>query len=77
MEAHYLARNGEATGAHLLCGLGGSINIFAGTAQRAPKFWCDHNLEWLYRLLKEPSRIGRMMKLPLFLVHVQQEKRRA
>ena len=72
----WMARNGEATGAHLLCGLGGSINIFAGTAQRAPKFWCDHNLEWLYRLLKEPSRIGRMMKLPLFLVHVQQEKRR-
>ena len=72
----WMARNGEATGAHLLCGLGGSINIYAGTAQRAPKFWCDHHLEWLYRLLKEPSRIGRMMKLPLFLVHVQQEKRR-
>jgi len=72
----WMAKNGKATGAHLLCGLGGSINVFAGTAQRAPKFWCDHNLEWLYRLLKEPSRIGRMMKLPLFLVHVQQEKRR-
>ena len=72
----WMAKNGEATGAHLLCGLGGSINIFAGTVERAPKFWCDHGLEWLYRLLKEPSRIGRMMKLPLFLVHVQQEKRR-
>jgi len=72
----WMAKNGKATGAHLLCGLGGSINVCAGTAQRAPKFWCDHNLEWLYRLLKEPSRIGRMMKLPLFLVHVQQEKRR-
>jgi len=72
----WMAKNGAATGAHLLCGLGGSINVFAGTAQRAPKFWCDHNLEWFYRLMKEPSRIGRMMKLPLFLVHVQQEKRR-
>jgi len=72
----WMAKNGEATGAHLLCGLGGSINIFAGTVERAPKFWCDHGLEWLYRLLKEPRRIGRMMKLPLFLVHVQQEKRR-
>ena len=72
----WIANNGTATGAHLLCGLGGSINIFAGTAERAPKFWCDHGIEWLYRLLKEPSRIGRMMKLPLFLIHVQQEKRR-
>ncbi len=72
----WMAKNGAATGAHLLCGLGGSINVFAGTAERAPKFWCDHNIEWLYRLLKEPRRIGRMMKLPLFLVHVQQEKRR-
>ena len=72
----WMAKNGEATGAHLLCGLGGSINIFAGTVERAPKFWCDHGLEWLYRLMKEPKRIGRMMKLPLFLIHVKQEKRR-
>ena len=72
----WMAKNGEATGAHLLCGLGGSINIFAGTVERAPKFWCDHGLEWFYRLMKEPKRIGRMMKLPLFLIHVKQEKRR-
>ena len=70
----WMARNGPATGAHLLCGLGGSLDIFAGTVERAPKFWSDHGLEWFYRLCKEPKRIGRMMKLPLFLVHVRQEK---
>ena len=43
---------------------------------RAPEFWQKHGLEWFYRLCKEPRRIGRMMKLPLFLVHVKQEKRR-
>ena len=43
--------------------------------ERAPKFWTDHGLEWFYRLCKEPRRIGRMMKLPLFLIHVKQEKR--
>ena len=69
-----MARNGPATGAHLLCGLGGSLDVFAGTVERAPKFWSDHGLEWFYRLCKEPKRIGRMMKLPLFLVHVRQEK---
>lgn len=71
----WMAKNGPATGAHLLCGLGGSLDVFAGVAERAPKFWCDHGLEWFYRLCKEPRRIGRMMKLPLFLVHVKREKR--
>ena len=72
----WMAKNGAATGAKLLCGLGGSLDVFAGTVERAPKFWCDHNLEWFYRLCKEPRRIGRMMKLPLFLVHVRQEKKK-
>jgi len=71
----WMKKNGEATGAKLLCGLGGSMDVFAGTVERAPKFWCDHGLEWFYRLCKEPRRIGRMMKLPLFLVHVKQEKK--
>lgn len=72
----WMAKNGPATGARLLCGLGGSLDVFAGTVERAPKFWSDHGLEWFYRLCKEPRRIGRMMKLPLFLVHVRQEKKR-
>lgn len=70
----FMAKYGEATGARLLLGLGGSLDVFAGVAQRAPAFYVDHNLEWFYRLIKNPSRIGRMMKLPLFLVHVAKEK---
>ena len=72
----WMAANGAATGASLLCGLGGSLDVFAGVVARAPKFWSDHGLEWFYRLCKEPRRIGRMMKLPLFLVHVRQERGR-
>ncbi len=72
----WIRENGPATGAHLLCGLGGSLDVFAGAVERAPRFWREHGLEWLYRLCKEPRRIGRMMKLPLFLVHVKQEKRK-
>ena len=49
---------------------------FVCEAQRAPEFYCKHNLEWFYRLIKNPSRAGRMMKLPLFLVHVAGEKRK-
>ena len=60
----------------LLLGLGGSLDVFAGVAKRAPDIFIKLGLEWFYRLLKQPSRIGRMMKLPLFLVHVSGEKRK-
>ena len=72
----WMAKNGVLSGAKLLCGLGGSLDVFAGVAERAPKFWTDHGLEWFYRLCKEPKRLGRMMKLPKFLVHVKQEKKK-
>lgn len=72
----FMASYGHATGAKLLLGLGGSMDVFAGVARRAPQFYVDHNLEWFYRLVKNPSRMGRMMKLPLFLVHVAASKKR-
>ena len=54
----------------LMLGLGGSLDVFAGNVRRAPLFFRKLGLEWLYRLLKEPKRIGRMMKLPAFLWRV-------
>ncbi len=42
---------------------------------RAPDFYGKHNREWFYRVIKNPSRAGRMMKLPLFLVHVAGAKK--
>lgn len=66
----FMAKYGAQAGARLMLGLGGSLDVFAGVAQRAPDFYVNHNLEWFYRLIKNPSRFGRMMKLPLFLVHV-------
>ena len=64
----WMVEHGPATGAHLMVGLGGSLDVFAGVVERAPKFWTDHGLEWFYRLCKEPRRIGRMARLPLVLV---------
>ena len=63
-----MAAHGAACGAKLLVGLGGSLDVFAGQVKRAPETWQNLGLEWLYRLIKQPSRIGRMAKLPLFLV---------
>ena len=64
----WVAANGEAAGAKLYIGLGGSLDVFAGKVERAPEGFQKLGLEWLYRLMKQPSRIGRMAKLPLFLV---------
>ena len=44
-------------------GLGGSFDVYTGHVERAPKWWVDHNLEFAYRLLKEPKRIKRQIYL--------------
>jgi len=54
-------------------GVGGSIDVFAGTVQRAPEFFCKTGLEWFYRLMKEPWRAKRMTDLPKFAVTVLKE----
>ncbi|SMC47848.1 WecB/TagA/CpsF family glycosyltransferase [Papillibacter cinnamivorans] len=66
----WMRKNRNALQASLLVGLGGSLDVFAGEASRAPEFMIRLGLEWFYRLLKEPRRIGRMAKLPLFLLAV-------
>lgn len=62
----WIAAHGAQTGARLLIGLGGSLDVFAGKVERAPEQFQKLGLEWLYRLAKQPSRIGRMARLPLF-----------
>ena len=67
-QEYWMIEHGPATWAKLMAGLGGSLDVFAGVARRAPEAWQKLGLEWLYRLLREPRRIGRMARLPLFLV---------
>ncbi len=43
-------------------GLGGSYDVYVGAVPRAPKWWLDHNLEFAYRLLRQPKRLGRNLK---------------
>lgn len=73
-QEYWMIECGPGTGASFLIGLGGSLDVFAGTVKRAPGIWQKLGLEWLYRLLKQPSRIGRMAKLPLFLVSAVRAK---
>ncbi len=52
-------------------GLGGSFDVYTGHVERAPKWWVDHNLEFAYRLIKQPSRITRQIHLVKFLALVK------
>lgn len=57
-----------------MAGLGGSLDGFAGNVRRAPRWMIRLQLEWLYRLCKEPKRLGRMMRLPKFLLAVYKQR---
>ncbi len=46
----------------VLVGVGGSFDVLSGMKKRAPEFFLKHNLEWLYRILKEPKRFGRFFR---------------
>jgi len=51
-------------------GLGGSFDVYTGQVQRAPAWWVEHHMEWLYRLLQEPTRIKRQVHLGRFLLRI-------
>lgn len=57
-------------------GVGGSFDVLSGEAKRAPKFVQKFHVEWLYRLLKQPSRYRRMLALPVFIKEVYKQKKR-
>jgi len=56
--------------------IGAVFDFYAGTARRAPMWWQEHSLEWLYRLIKEPGRMWKRYIIgnPLFILYVIKEK---
>jgi len=57
-------------GVPVAIGVGGTLDVFSGRVLRAPVWMQKSNLEWLYRLLKEPQRAMRMLALPKFVLRV-------
>jgi len=55
-------------------GIGGSLDVISGNLPRAPSFMQRFGLEWLFRLLKEPSRFSRMKRIPEFVIEVIRSK---
>ena len=65
-QENWIYKYKDRLNARLAIGAGGCIDVFAGNVQRAPEFYCKHGIEWLYRLIKQPSRFVRMLALPKF-----------
>ena len=73
----WLARYGERLGVPVMMGVGGSFDVVAGKLKRAPAAFRRLGLEWLFRLLQEPRRIGRMAALPVFALKVLRDGEKA
>jgi len=63
----WIARNQPRLKCKMAMGIGGSFDFIAGIVPRAPIWMQKNGLEWLYRLYLQPSRIGRMTRLPRFV----------
>ncbi|OPY13631.1 MAG: putative N-acetylmannosaminyltransferase [Syntrophus sp. PtaB.Bin138] len=73
-EKWYARHRDALTHVRIVQGIGGTLDTIAGKVKRAPEAWCRYNLEWLYRLIHDPRRIGRQKVLPLFVALVMREK---
>ncbi|GAB6257403.1 MULTISPECIES: WecB/TagA/CpsF family glycosyltransferase [Peribacillus] len=67
----WVSRHYELFNKGLFMGVGGSFDVLAGKVNRAPVFWQKMRLEWLYRLIQQPSRWKRMLALPRFVLKVR------
>lgn len=72
----WIHQHKDRLGVPVMMGVGGSLDIMAGKLKRAPKLFIKLRLEWLYRLLLEPSRYKRMLALPQFVWKMLWHKQR-
>ena len=67
--ADHLAELGIPVG----MGIGGSMDVLSGNVKRAPKWMQKMSLEWLYRLVIQPTRFKRVLALPKFMLAVKKQ----
>ncbi len=73
-QEEWMARYLPTLDVAICMGVGGTFDVLAGTVKRAPVAWQKMHLEWLYRLLSEPTRIGRQTALPRFALQVLRQR---
>ncbi len=75
-QEYFIDEHKEALEVPVSIGVGGSFDVIAGVKKRAPAIFIKLNLEWLYRLITEPSRIKRQLVLPKFVWAVLRQGKR-
>ncbi len=70
----WIAKHRATLGVPVLIGVGGTLDVLSDTVKRAPKFMRQLKLEWLWRVLKNPRKIGKVMLLPRFVLMVRGHK---
>ncbi|EAD2777714.1 glycosyltransferase [Listeria monocytogenes] len=60
----------------IFIGVGGSFDVLTDNVKRAPKIWIKLRLEWVYRLLSNPSRWRRFFAIPQFMLAIRKERKR-
>lgn len=71
----WIARHQEAVGIPVCIGVGGTLDVFSGRVQRAPIWVQRIAMEWLYRLIQNPSKLSKVAMLPKFVWRVIRRQR--
>lgn len=69
-QENWIDANKDKIKGRLIIGNGGVIDILSGTIKDTPEVYRKLGLEWLYRLVKDPSRIKRQLVIPKFMLKV-------
>lgn len=71
----WMLTNRDKLSCGVMLGLGGTLDVLAGRVKRAPLFWRKIGCEWLYRTIKQPSRLKRILKIPRFVLRNKRNKK--
>lgn len=72
-QEYWIAEHMQQLNIPVAMGIGGSMDVLSGNVKRAPKWMQKMSLEWLYRLILEPTRYKRMLALPKFVFAVKKQ----
>jgi N-acetylglucosaminyldiphosphoundecaprenol N-acetyl-beta-D-mannosaminyltransferase len=75
-QERWLAQHLALLGSPVAMGIGGSLDVWAGRARRAPRLMQAIGIEWLYRLVHEPRRLRRQLTIPHFMAIVVAKRAR-
>ena len=73
-QEYWIADHRKDINSRVMIGVGGSFDVLAGHVKRAPAVWQKLKLEWLWRVVLNPSRLKRILALPKFVLAVEKNK---